>query len=372
MIALHKMFIGRFYVRNTAFFLVLFYLMFGTVDGGSLVSFHVGLMKGFLTSWDFLALVLLIWGAYGYKCVSFVMKTFATPQFALVYETWGVLPAARQRALALWVQFSIYLPVLVYNVVAGVVAVRLHAWIPLVVTIVFNTIMCIWPVFLYTHRLRNADLEAAVPRWLRWLNRRWIKPSWLYYPFELVVNHPRLVWTTKAASFAVLMITFHFMADASFDTRALMLGVLVMVGLHSIVIFRYRYFEDLSLTFMRNLPIPLSRRYGQLWLTYVVLLLPEFVLLGVHTARVGAFPQMWVVVSYSVALCMLLHSLLLYPRMGEESYMRWVLGIFFVTLFMILAYQYVPCLALLVAASIGVFGRQFLRYEPVMEEDIKN
>ncbi|HEY0273245.1 MAG TPA: hypothetical protein VGC22_08675 [Chitinophaga sp.] len=370
--ALHVMFINRYYVRNTAFFLVLFYLMFGTVQSGSLASFHYGIIKGFLTSYDFLLLMLAIWGAYAYKCVSFVLKTMALPHYALVYETWGVLSLAPQRRIALWIQTAIYAPVLVYNAVADVVALREGYILPVIVTGAFNIGLCIGPAFLYAHRLVHADLEAAIPRWLRWLNRRWRKPSWLYYPFELVIRQPRMVWTTKAASFAILMITFHFMEDARFDPRALMLGVLVMVLLHSIIIFRYRYFEDLYLTFMRNLPIPIARRYGQLWLTYLVLLLPEFILLGVHTARVGAFPYMWMVVSYSVALCMLLHSLLLFPRLGEEKYTRWVFGIFFIVLFMLLGYQYLLCLALLVAATVVVFVRQFPRYEPLMEDDIKH
>ncbi|PUZ30274.1 hypothetical protein DCM91_02020 [Chitinophaga costaii] len=365
------MFIHRYYVRNTAFFLVVFYLLFGTVQGGGLPRFHYGIIKGFLTSYDFLLMMLAIWGAYALKCVSFVLKTMALPHYALVYETWGVLPLARQRRIAAWIQVSIYAPVLVYNGVAAVIALREGYILPVIITGVFNMVVCLVAVLLYSRRLLHADLEAATPRWLRWLNGHWRKPSWLYYPFELVIRQPRMVWTTKAASFAILMLTFHFMEDARFDPRALMLGVLVMVLLHSIIIFRYRYFEDLYLTFMRNLPIPIARRYGQLWLTYAVLLLPEFILLGVHTARVGAFLDMWMVVSYSIALCMLLHSLLLYPRLGEEGYTRWVFGIFFIVLFMVLGHQTLCCLVLLLVATILVFVRQFPRYEPLMEEEIK-
>lgn len=65
---LQKIFTAQFYIQNTGFFLVLFYLMFGVVDSSSLLSYHRSLMMGFLEGHSFLLLVLFLWTLYLLKC----------------------------------------------------------------------------------------------------------------------------------------------------------------------------------------------------------------------------------------------------------------------------------------------------------------
>lgn len=82
---LGKIFTQRFYIQNTGFFLVLFYLLFGVVNSANLLAYHKGLMLGFLGNYTFLFLVLLLWTSYALKCVGFMLKTFQLQGLSLIH-----------------------------------------------------------------------------------------------------------------------------------------------------------------------------------------------------------------------------------------------------------------------------------------------
>ena len=95
---LNKILTQRFYIQNTGFFLVFFYLLFGVVNAGNLLNYHKALMLGFLGNNTFLLLALLLIHLSGAGRVSI---QFEGMQPAL-------LGALRVGLTAVYIMFSVF------------------------------------------------------------------------------------------------------------------------------------------------------------------------------------------------------------------------------------------------------------------------
>jgi hypothetical protein len=364
---LTKVFTHRFYVRNTGFFLLLFYLLFGTVESSQLISYHRSLMEGFLFNRGFLFLVLGCWLGYNLKCVDYVLTTLSTRGYEFLYNTLGACNTGKRRGLLLCTQLSIYFPVLLYSGIAVVVAVYHKLYITVGIITVFNLLMCILPVWLYERKLRDADITLFSGYLNRWLNKHFSKPWSLYYLWELLTGKTRMLLVTKLLSGAVLLLTFGLMGKEEYDIRMVLLGILLCTIAHITVIFENRNFDDQQLLFVRNLPLSLTRKYLSTGWLYFLLFLPEYMLVVVN-ARPHLSPvYLTEVFLLAFSLLLLFRSLLYFATLDPDKHLRWVLLIAFVLLFMILARWQLLAIVLLQVAAIWIFFKKYPEYEPVKE-----
>lgn len=363
---LSKIFIQRFYARNTGFFLLLFYLLFGIVPGGQLVSYHYGLMTGIVSTTGFLLLALGLWLLYNLKCMGHVLSTMSAKEYNFLYQTVGAVAAPRQRLNWCMVHLGIYAPVLVYSSIAAVVAGSKRYYGVVAVLLVFNVLMCLLPVFVYHRLIQQPGAVFFYHRWIQWFNRRVHKPLSLYYIYELATSRTRTLLIVKVLSCVILIATFSFMEDG-YDIRVVLTGLLVSLLLHSILVFEHRHFDDQYLAFTRHLPIPLWKRYGMLCITYSCLLLPEFGLLIVHTLPYNSWHWL-LLVAFGASLLPLFRCLLYFPRLDQDKYLRWVFLVFCVLLFMTLGYLYSWAIVGMQVAAFVLFTGRFYKYEPMYEQ----
>lgn len=366
---LNKIFTRRFYIQNTGFFLVLFYLLFGVVNGSNLISYHRSLIMGFLESYSFLFLVLLLWTSYALKCAGFMLKTFQLQGFEFLFSTMGSIPKRERRVIWFRLHTGIYMPVLVYAAVALLMAILHHYYIPAVLIVLVNIANCIWPLALYERKLEQPDIIFFTGHLQRWLNRRFTKPPVLYFLYELFTNFPRRIVSIKLFSAAVLWLTFTIMAQGGyFDLRGLQLGVLVCVLTHLQLMIHHRAFDDTYLNFMENLPISLPVHYLRQFGVYLILFLPEMVIITVNAYTKTSFPGLITVFCTALSLLLLFRCLLYFPRMNPEVHVRYTMLTSFIVLFMILGhYEWLAILLLQIAAAV-IFFRKYRSYEPYIEE----
>ncbi|MFC3856011.1 hypothetical protein ACFOTA_08780 [Chitinophaga sp. GCM10012297] len=362
---LQKIFVRRFYIQNTLFFLVLFYLLFGVVDGGSLISYHRSLMLGFMGNLYFLLLVLALWALYGMKCAGFVLKTFQTQGFEFLYPTLGSVEKPARRRLWLLIHTGIYMPVLVYAGIAVAVGITRGFWLAGLLVAVFNLLACFLPLALYERKLHRPDVTFFTGYLQRWLNRRFVKLPGLYFFYELFTNYPRRILSVKLACAGILWLTFYLLRQTGgFDARGLMLGGMLCVIAHGQLMMQHRAFDDTYLGFLRGLPQPLWRHYLRLAGIYLLLFLPEIVMMAANKTPLSSLTGCFVL---AAAMLLLFRSLLYFPKMNAEVHMRYVLLVSFVTLFMVLAgYEWLAA-SVMVPASAGLFFFLFPRYETYVE-----
>lgn len=365
--ALSKIFTTRFYAKNTGFFLVLFYFFFGIVPGGQLPSYHYTLIKGFTGSAGFLALVCLLWLLYNLKCIAFIITILSTKEHSFLYGTLGVLEGGAKWRSWCWLHLSLYAPVLIYSTISAGVAVKLGFHIAACVIVLFNLLMISAPLWIYVHKMKHPGTVSMVARWQQWFNTSVRKPLWSFYGHELLNNNMRSLAISKVVSAVVVIVTCSFMSD-KYDERVLLVGVLIYVLAQSVLIYNQRRFDDIYLSMLPQLPVPLWKRYLQMGGFYLALLAPESLLLIYKTWQ-QAVPLHWVMlISTGLSLLMLFRSILYFPRIDQDKYFRWILIIIVSILFMGLARLYWYGIVGMQVAAGTIFYNRYYRYEAPLEK----
>ena len=364
--ALSKIFTVRYYAKNTGFFLVLFYFFFGIVPGGQLLSYHHTLIKGFTGSMDFLAMVCLIWLLYNLKCIAFIINVLSSKEHTFLYGTLGVLEGSSKWRTWLWLHVTLYAPVLIYSAISALIAIQLHFYPSAVIIGVFNVIMIIAPLWLYDHKMKHPGTVSFLARWQQWLNKTIRKPVWLFYGYELLNNNIKSLAIAKVVSGLVIIITCSLMEQ--YDERFILVGFLVCILSQVILIYNHRRFDDLYLSLLPQLPVPVWKRYLQTGLLYLVLLLPESILLIYKIWQQASPAHIIMLVATGLSVLMLLRSLLYFPRMDQDKYFRWVLIIIVTLLFLGLARLYWYGIILLQAPAFTIFYNRYYRYEAPLEK----
>lgn len=367
---LSKIFTQRFYIQNTGFFLVLFYLLFGVVNGANLLNYHKGLMLGFLGNYTFLFIVLLLWTAYALKCSGFILKTFQLQGFDFLYPTMGSIQKPARIRIWFLLHTAIYMPVLVYAGIAFLFAIQQHYYLPAALILILNVANCIWPLVLYERKLAQPDIIFFTGHLQRWINQHFTKPPVLFFLYELFTNFPRRIVSTKLFSACVLWLTFLVMQQGEyFDLRGLQIGVMVSVLVHMQLMVHHRAFDDTYLNFMENLPIKLFTHYGRLIGVYVIMFLPEMVMITVNAYTKTSAMGLVTVFATALSLLILFRTMLFFPKMNPEVHVRYTMLTSFIVLFMILGHYEWLAIGLLQAASAIIFFKKYRQYEPYIESD---
>jgi len=364
---LNKIFAGRFYVQNTGFFLLLFYLLFGIVPGGQLVSYHLSLMEGIIHANSFLVVALVLWLLYHLKCMWYVLGVLNNKEYNFLYQSIGHVTPGRMKRDWWMIHISIYAPVLIYSSGVMVLAIKEGKYLTAFVILCFNVLVNVWAVHVYQRQLQRPNSILFYHRWQQWLNRSFYKPLPLYFIYDLAVNRTRALFVTKLLSCLALIATFTLMEGEPYDIRVVITGLLIALLLHCIVVFEHRHFEDQYLIFTRTLPIPLWKRYGTLCLTYACLLLPEFGLIIIHTLRDSNWDWLLMIVLAISALA-LFRAILYFASLDQDRYLRWVFIIFCALLFTTLAYWYIGAIIAIQLLAFGIFAIRYYRYEPQYEQ----
>ena len=64
--------VQKFYERNVGLFFFIFYLMFGIVESTQIITYHLSLIYGVLSSSVFLLMVCGVWVLYSLKYLQFI------------------------------------------------------------------------------------------------------------------------------------------------------------------------------------------------------------------------------------------------------------------------------------------------------------
>lgn len=364
---LQKIFVQRFYIQNTLFFLVLFYLLFGVVDGGSLIGYHYSLMLGFMGNGYFLLIVLAVWALYALKCAGFVLKTLQTPGFEFLYPTLGSIGKPARRRCWQLIYCGMYMPVLVYAGIAAVAGASQGHLLSAFIVAGFNLLVIVLAPLLFERKLHRPDVTFFTGHLQRWLNRRFVKPPGLYFLYELFSNYPRRIAGVKLACAGILWLTFYLLRETGrFDERGLMLGVMLCVMSHGQLMMQHRSFDDTYLGFLRGLPQPVWRQYLRMAGVYILLFLPEMLIMA---ANKTPWPSLLACSALAAAMLLLFRSLLYFPKMNAEVHLRYVLLISFVTLFAVLAGYSRPAAGAMLPVSLALFLYFFPRYETYTEPE---
>lgn len=361
--ALSKIFTTRYYTQNAGFFFLIFYFCFGMVPGEQMLAYHYTLLKGITGNPAFLLITLGIWLLYNGKCIGYVQKTLFAKENSFLFGTLGILEGARKWRTLFWLHFTLYAPALIYSLIAVFIAGKQEFFLTAALILFFNIAMLVFPLFIYNRHLQHPGQTPFFVSWQEWMNRRFRKPLWLIYPYELLNGNVRSLIITKLIGMVVFLSTFRLMEQA-YDIRFVMVGFLITLLAHSLLIFNHRHFDDLYLPMLPQLPVPLWKRYLLTCFTYLLLLLPEYGLMC-FKGNIADFPLVFIT---GISVLMLMRSILYFPRLNQDKYYRWVFVIIVAILFLTLAHLYWYAVILLQIIAFIIFCYRYYRYEAPLQE----
>lgn len=326
---LSRVFVKRFYSENTGFFLVLLGVCFGFLKAPQHFELNAALA-------DRPVLYLIpfsLWVLYAVKVARFCSIVNRERTSAML----GWISLAGRSSIfrsAFKVQLNLMFPVFGYGLFMAYVAMEEGAMGSALLVVGFLFLLVL--ILAYWHfkdllQPREFGLVARKSRF-HWSPKYYFK-FYLHYLTRL--QGLRLIMI-KLLSLVILYIAVQVFFEEAVDLRYLTLGALLSATANSFFAFDYVRFERSQLFLFRNLPLSFMSRVLAFWLTFILLSIPEFViLLGQLSLQIGPIELLSLLL---VIPCLLLFfmGLVYQPGMHQERFTKQVFfisaSLFFVVL----------------------------------------
>jgi hypothetical protein len=271
-----KLFVASFYTANTGFFLFFFFIFFGTVNGGTLLSYHASLLTSILGSWQIMGGVFLFWALYEVKCLLFIFRVANSEEGHFVYNI-QALPSRSQLLVYAGLQVLLYIPILVYSLVAIGFGLQKGYIFSALVIGAFQLLLVVTSSYIIYKRMNN------------WLKPRPKHPLTIALPKTFVsylLHHfstERKLLLAGLKIFSVLLLYIVLVWNAGKgDNDSFLLFYLLILLSHFIIPFLSVQFFEKELSFSRNMPVKRTQYVLAYLITYTLLLLPEAIYLVLY------------------------------------------------------------------------------------------
>jgi hypothetical protein len=255
-----------------------------------------------------------------------------------------------------------YLPVAAYCTVAVYVGVT-HGHVAGAVVIgLWQIAMCVLGGQ-YMQGILNSTWKA--PLW-ELPNVKVNYPRWLSV-FLLRHSVDRMLLTFGGVKvFSLLMLQFLVALNDGHASRENVCFVtLFIISAHCLVPLHYVRFTETELAFLRNLPIPLFRRFFPYLVTYTVIFLPEFLFLIVNERAQLGWPWLLAIYGLFVARMGFFTSLQYLQWLNMERYTLLVMGLFLLTFMILASVSLLPFIVFELVLSWVIFSVFYYRYQHV-------
>ncbi len=347
-----------FYQQHAAMLLVGWYLLFGAVDGGQVVSYHLTLAQSIAGS----ELALLLFGGcfflYGLKASFFIKNQLYQPSYRFL-KIMLAAPRFQQRMAWLGLYLFICLPVGLYGLLIAGVALY-HHWFGVVGVLLVVIGGGCWGAMQWTFAQFGGLREKTLKKTplVRWGYR-----SFWTWPLFYLVEEKRLAFVvTKLSAVLSLKAILFLLYDVGADFRVWLTAMLGAVLCHSVLLHHLFQFDARYLRFVRGLPIPVWKRL-MAWLPVILLLwLPEFILLVLLTSMSAT--QMGMLLLFSLATSFAMWTMLLLSKGKMDPYLKGVFFLFLTAMWTLLAGYYFIFSLVVLSLSLLIFTWRYRQLEP--------
>lgn len=330
---LQNVFVVQFYKANTGFFLFCFVVLYGVVAPGMLISYHLSLIQGMIQSFSFLGFVIVFWLLYTVKCIDYTDKQLNDPRQLFLFSL-HTLSNQQQFFYLLYVHTLIYLPVWGYASIVAMIAAKQGFYGSMFIVIISNISMMAGATYLYRIRLQKREfIFSKLILTTRVIFKKYLfmLPVWF-----ILKRRKQMLLITKIFSLLILYAFTNLYEPEQYDIRPLLLIMLMISMAHCTIILQIRQFEEVYVSFHRNLPIPIPIRFFLLILMFFILLLPELIFVW------KAFPVHFLAFDYGqivflpISVILFFYSILLMNDIDSVGFLRIVFGIGAVLFFILL------------------------------------
>lgn len=331
--ALKKIFVDGFYRTHAAMLVFIFvmlmsYCLFintlGTVRPDQIDFWQFFFTISLVSNPLILTFYLIGSSLYAYKSLKYVLSQLALPQQEFLYYSFTALSKKQQLKNWFTVQAYIFIPVLSYTLYALTIGLIFGFYL-ISIAILFFQVLLIMACAYICLKENNRLIEANKPGWLIRVGRKWNKPVFLLYSFQ-VFNQSKLAYVlTKLLSWVLISSVLVVFADLKNDSRLLMLVTSCIVVAHVVLIYQEKVFNNRYLSFLPNFPFTKEKVFFSFCLNYLVLLLPEICWVFTNFGILTSFG----LIAFAFSAILLFRSLLLLNAIQIKGFLIWVFSLFF-------------------------------------------
>ncbi|WP_426325579.1 hypothetical protein [Pedobacter sp. R-06] len=331
--ALKKIFVDGFYRTHAAMLVFIFvmlmsYCLFintlGTVRSDQIDFWQFFFTISLVSNPLILTFYLVGSSLYAYKSLKYVLSQLALPQQGFLYYSFTALSKKQQLKNWFTVQAYVFIPVLSYTLYALTIGLIFGFYL-ISIAILFFQVLLIMACAYICLKENNRLIEANKPGWLIRVGRKWNKPVFLLYSFQ-VFNQSKLAYVlTKLLSWVLISSVLVVFADLKNDSRLLTLVTSCIVVAHVVLIYQEKVFNNRYLSFLPNFPFTKEKVFFSFCLNYLVLLLPEICWIFTNFGILTSFG----LIAFAFSAILLFRSLLLLNAIQIKGFLIWVFSLFF-------------------------------------------
>ena len=361
---LFKVLVTRFYRLNTGFFLLFFLLLFGLLDGKSTMQLHDAIMQGITSSPAFCGIAMLVWAAYNFKCTSFCLKEFDQPENIFIFRQQAV-DNKKQFAGLMICHGGIYMPLLIYAVITTLHGWYEHHYVLSSIFLIYQLVMCSISAAIYFNKINSTWTQPLITLPSFDLAR---KKEFLFYLIHYSLSSRKGTFIgIKLCSLLLLQAMVAVNTD-KLNKEAICLLIMFLISAHSLLPLHYVRFIENGMSFLRNLPITITRRLLVYITTYAIIFLPELLFLLLNTHHI--MPLQLTLSLYAVAVSQLsMYTALQYIKgLTSDRYTMFVFGLFFINLLLLASFNLLFLFFAEAVVSVGLFVGLYNGYEMTKAE----
>lgn len=261
---------------------------------------------------------------YAYKSLKYVLSQFVLPQQEFLYYSFTASNKKQQFMAWCAVQAYIFIPVLCYTLYAITIGLIFGYYLISIGILLFQMLLIMASAYIFLKE-NNRLIEANKPNWLIRISRKWNKPVFLLFSFQ-VFNQSKLAYAlTKLLSWVLISSVLVVFADLKDNSSLLMLVTSCIVVAHVVLIYQEKVFNNRYLSFLPNFPFTKEKVFFSFCLNYFVLLLPEICWIFINFGILTSFG----LIAFAFSVILLFRSLLMLNAMQIKAFLIWVFSLFF-------------------------------------------
>ena len=341
-----------FYKTNVSFFFLIFVVLVATVHPPELI-FTFPFLTSIATSPFFLFIYFVIVILYTRKSYRFFLMSIRKPQNCFFYYL-PLLNPLKFNVLFGASMLLLLFPVLVYGFLIGISGLYIQQWASLLSIILFYIVTSVVLVFLlyqivskqpneYKSNIRISSFGATK----------------FYFDFYInfLLNEKKVFYLlTKAGSLSLLYGVISLFHTETYPLQFIYIGVLIGVIFNNLLIYELNKFEDQFLGIIRNIPIR-STVYVVNAVTFLIIMLPELVLLGVRLSNSTEIINLTV---FTLSLCLTISTNAYLSGGGMKRFLKLTFTLFIIV-FIALLFK-VPILLITTICFVFSFFLFYLNY----------
>lgn len=267
---LNQIFAKGFYRLNSGFFLLIGTLTFGFMSDVE----HIALAQFFVSSPYVLLIPMGIWVIYAYKILYFNKQQLTRPENQMAFNV--AFLSTRNQIGCIGIFFLLQLlPAVLYGVFLLSIAWQLKAYQSfIVILLALNGIWLTGTAIIFAE-LQKPHREKKINFLKRFIDYQYPKPLIQFYIEWLLRREPLMLAGTKIFTGALIFGVCKLYGAEDYDWRLVTMGTTLCALANLLILFEIRNFEHRHISWIKNLPLSITKRFTWFLIVFIILIIPE-------------------------------------------------------------------------------------------------